>query len=281
MNKILIPAAGLAVLVLGFLLPKASPAEEPAPLPVERLPFAPGEQLDFAVKYGVVRAGDARLAVESLEDVNGEPVYRLVSTASSSRFFSTFFTVKDRVESLWSLSRRVPLRFEKHIHEGNYRKDSVIEFDHEQGHAIYENGDRMEIEAGTQDVLSAFYFIRCNRLDVGKSVHVPNHSDGENYPLEVKVVRRETIEVPAGKFRCVVVEPLLKSAGLFKQEGRLTIWLTDDARKMPVLMKSKVAVGSIVAELEGFRMGKPPRSLKGEVFSRGGESMPAKEAAEN
>ena len=273
--------SGLLALILVFPA-SASPAEEEARVrPASRLPFAPGEQLDFAVKYGVVRAGDARLAVESMEELNGEPVYRLASTARSSRFFSTFFTVKDRVESLWSLDRRVPLRFEKHIHEGNYKKDTVIEFDHENGHAVYENGERLEIEKDTQDVLSAFYYIRCNRLEVGESVHVPNHSDGENYPLEVKVVRREKVKVPAGEFRCVVVEPLLKSAGLFKQEGRLTIWLTDDARKMPVLMKSKVAVGSIVAELEKFRMGKPPRALKGEVVSRGGESVPAEEAPDN
>jgi hypothetical protein len=80
----------------------------------------------------------------------------------------------------------------------------------------------------------------------------------------VRVVRRENVEVPAGTFRCLVVEPLLKSAGLFKQEGSLTIWLTDDARRMPVLMKSKVAVGSIAAELESFRMGRTvPAGLGG------------------
>ena len=56
-----------------------------------------------------------------------------------------------------------------------------------------------------------------------------------------------------------MIEPLLRSAGLFKHEGRLTIWLTDDARRMPVLMKSQVAVGSIVAELESFRVGRAPR----------------------
>jgi hypothetical protein len=236
-----------------------------------RIPFAPGEELNFAVKYGMVRAGDARLAVEGLEMINGEPTYHLVSTARSSRFFSTFFEVRDRVESVWSIERQVPLRFEKHIREGSYRKDVSVHFDHDVGEAVYDNGDRMEIPPRSQDVLSAFYFVRSRKtLTPGDTISVPNHSDKKNYPLMVKVVRKETIKVPAGMFSCVVVEPLLKTAGLFKQEGGLTIWLTDDARRMPVLMKGRVAVGSIVAELESFRMGRPPK-LQGEAL-QGGDS---------
>jgi hypothetical protein len=223
------------------------------------LPFAPGEELRFAVKYGVVRAGDASLEVEGLEMVNGEPALRLVSTARSSRFFSTFFEVKDRVESVWSIPRRVPLRFEKRIREGGYRRETTLRFDHENHAVVDEKGRTHEILAGSQDVLSAFYYVRTQTLEPGDTLRVPNHSDGKNYPLDVQVIRRETVQVPAGTFSCIVVEPLLKTAGLFKQEGRLTIWLTDDARRMPVLMKSKVAVGSIVAELESFRLGRPAK----------------------
>ena len=241
----------------------AGPSNVPAAAK-RHLPFAPGEELNFAVKYGMVRAGDATLAVVGLEIVDGEPAYRLVSTANSSRFFSTFFDVKDRVESLWSIDRRLPLRFQKHIREGRYSKDIVVRFDHDSGVAVYDDGERRDILAGTQDVLSSFYYIRSQELTLGDSIAVPNHSNRKNYPLMIKVLRKETVQVPAGKFSCVVIEPLLKSAGLFKQEGRLTIWLTDDSRRMPVLMKSKVVVGSIVAELESFRMGRPPK-LQGDA----------------
>lgn len=266
----------------GFAAAEPEGAAPAAPAPavdlLSHIPFAPGEELNFAVRYGVVRAGDAKLAVEGLEMVNGEPAYRLVSTARSSRFFSTFFEVKDRVESVWSVQRRVPLRFEKHIHEGSYTRNEVVRFDHEAGTAVYADGKVKEIPPGVQDVLSAFYYVRTQNLTPGDSLEVPNHSDGKNYPLVVRVLRRETITVPAGTFTCVVVEPMLKTAGLFKQEGRLTIWLTDDARKMPVLMKSKVTVGSIVAELESFRMGRPPR-LKGEARTLGPDASGTAPAA--
>jgi hypothetical protein len=70
--------------------------------------------------------------------------------------------------------------------------------------------------------------------------------------MEVRVLGRETIKTPAGKFNCVVIEPLLKAGGIFKNNGRLVIWLTDDERRMPVLMKSKVAIGSVKVVLQEY-----------------------------
>ena len=247
-------ASILLVPLLALAAATAAPSSDAGSvLPADSpLPFAPGEELRFAVKYGPVRAGEARLSVHGPEIVDDQTAYRFRSTAESSRFFSTFFPVKDRVESVWSVTARLPLRFEKHIREGKYAKDSGMRFDHGQRRATYTNGKSFAFPEGSQDVLSAFYFVRSQALVPGAVLVVPNHTDGKNYPVEVRVLRRETVTVPAGTFACVVVEPLLKSAGLFKQEGSLTIWLTDDARRMPVLMKSKVAVGSIAAELESF-----------------------------
>jgi hypothetical protein len=246
-------AASLLAMALATAAPVSGAATSPpADLP---LPFAPGEELRFTVKFGPVRAGEARLSVHGPETVDGQVAYRFRSTAESSRFFSTFFPVKDQVESVWSVDSRLPLRFEKHIREGKYAKDGGMRFDHAQGRATYTNGKSFPFPEGSQDVLSAFYFVRSQALVPGMLLIVPNHTDGKNYPVQVRVLRREKVTVPAGTFTCLVVEPLLKSAGLFKQEGNLTIWLTDDVRHMPVLMKSKVAVGSIAAELETFRPG--------------------------
>ncbi len=258
-------AAGPLLVATAFLFAAAPPPAAAGPpagageaVCAPPLPFAPGEECRFAVKFGFVRAGEATLAVAGEDRVAGRPVYHLVSTAESARFFSTFFPVRDRVESFWSPELRVPLRFEKHIREGKYAKDESVAFDPAAGLVIGPKGTRTEVPPGTQDVLSAFYYVRSQPLAVGTVIEVPNYSDGKLYPLQVRVLRRETVEVPAGTYRCLVVEPLLKSAGLFKQEGSLTIWLTDDARRIPVLMKSKVAVGSIVAELERYRPGRAP-----------------------
>jgi hypothetical protein len=104
-----------------------------------------------------------------------------------------------------------------------------------------------------QDVLSALYYVRTLNLVVGKSIFIDNHAEKKIYPLEVKVYKKEKVEVPAGKFNCWKVEPFLKSTGIFRQEGRLIVWLTDDSRKLPVLMKSKVTIGSISVRLQEIK----------------------------
>ena len=73
--------------------------------------------------------------------------------------------------------------------------------------------------------------------------------------MVVKVLGREEIDVPAGRFDCLILEPLLTATGIFKHEGQIKVWVTDDRLHMPVLMKSKVLVGSIYAELEEFKLG--------------------------
>lgn len=245
------------ILVLGFALgavPRAT-AEKPSANQAV-IPFAPGEECNFVVKFGFVKAGTATLAVQNSNRQSKEPLFRLISSAKSSRFFSTFFLVDDLVESHWSPNTLLPEFFEKRIREGKYEKDETIRFDQEAGKAHYQNGEVSQMTPYSQDVLSAFYYVRTQPLRVGSTISIPSHTDGKNYPLEVKIMRKEKIKVKAGTYNCFVVEPLLKSAGLFKQEGRLTIWITDDARRIPVLMKSKVAVGSIVAELESYRPGR-------------------------
>ena len=215
--------------------------------PVPNRAFAEGEWFQFSIQYGAVRAGDAIMQVESVENVAGRPCYRLVSKAESNSFFSLFYKVRDRIDSYMDVEELVSRRFCKNTSEGKHRDNFCIDLDRVSGRARYSDGAEIEFPACSQDILSAFYFVRTVDLEVGRSVEVPCHADKKNYPLEVKVHRRERVKTPAGEFTCLVVEPLLKSSGIFRQKGKLTIWLTDDEYKIPVLMKSKILVGSVSA----------------------------------
>ena len=88
----------------------------------------------------------------------------------------------------------------------------------------------------------------------GKEYSVDVFSDAEVYSLAIHVGDKiETVSVPAGKFNCIRVEPTIRGDAIFKaREGRMTIWLTNDERRMPVLIRSRVAVGSFDAELVKF-----------------------------
>jgi len=221
---------------------------------VENMAFGVGERLHFDINYGFINAGTATMEVQNLIEYNERPCYQIVTKALSNDFFSTFYKVEDRVESIVDAVGLFSWRFEKNLREGGYKADQMYTFDQERNLVFYDD-DSLSTAPVVQDALSALYFVRTQTLTVGQSLYVDNFTDGENYPLEVRVVKRETIEVDAGRFDCIVVEPVLQAAGVFKHEGRLKVWLTDDRLKMPVLMKSKVLVGSISAELTDYQLG--------------------------
>ena len=167
-------------------------------------------------------------------------------------FFSAFYKVRDKVESFMDSTGMFSRRFEKHLREGKYKADVKNIFDQENRRVITQK-DTFAVPLYAQDVLSALYFIRTQDLKLGQSISVENFSDGKLYPLEVKILKKETVRVKAGKFSCIVVEPILRSAGIFQHKGRLKVWLTVDKTHTPVMMKSEIVVGSIVAELIEYK----------------------------
>ena len=222
---------------------------------VENVAFGANEKFTFDINYGFINAGVATMEVVRLVEYEQRPCHQIVTRANSNKLFSTFYNVDDRVESIIDAVGLFSWRFEKNLREGGYRADRRYYFDQRNHLAFYSN-DTLSVPPFVQDPLSVLYYVRTQELKPGQSLAVDNFTDGKHYPLEVKVLKRETITVEAGTFDCVVVEPLLRSVGVFKHQGRLRVWLTDDRLKMPVLMKSKVLVGSITAELTDYRLGK-------------------------
>lgn len=222
---------------------------------VLNLSFGVGERLKFKVRWGPIKAGNATMEIPEIIEYNGRKCFRIVSIAESSKFFSAFFKVRDRVESITDVEGLYSLHFEKHIREGKFQSDKSVDFD-QQNHLALTDKDTIPVPPFVQDVLSALYYVRTQPLEIGKSIFVDNHTDKKNYPLEVKVLKKERVEVDAGTFDCVVVQPILQSAGVFEQKGTLTVWLTDDQKKMPVLLKSKVVIGSITTELTDYCLGR-------------------------
>ncbi len=216
--------------------------------------FGVGEKLTFTIGWKMVKVGEATMEVSDVIDHQGRPVYSIKTLAKSFPFFDSFFKVRDTAETRIDVEGLFTWYFRKMLNEGNYQNEQIQLYDQSRG--VVRAGDTLYTAPRyVQDVLSSLYYVRTQDLEPGKSVYIDNFSKDKCYPLEVKVYDREIIEVPAGKFKCIKVEPMLKDAGVFKHEGSLTVWLTDDRLKMPVLMKSKVVVGSIYAELTNYKIG--------------------------
>lgn len=213
-------------------------------------PFNKGERLVFSVEYGPVKAGVATFEVNEVVMIDSVPAFHIISTEQTNAFFSKIFKIEDRYESFIDTLHLHSLRFEKHIREGSYEKDQVVQFDQEEGKVLYSDGKEYEIVPGAKDIIASIYFARTLELEVGKSVFVNNHTDGKNYDLEVRVIKKESVETPAGEFDCLVVQPVVEEGKIFASREGLMIWLTDDDWKIPVLIRSKIMVGSIQAKLK-------------------------------
>jgi hypothetical protein len=272
------PARILACVLLVIVLSGASPAgDSTLPVPIDSADIAssiqvpgPGsrevlpaptralgvrESLKFSVQYGFVHAGTAWLEIPEVRQYKGHEVYLLLARAESNAFFSRFYRVRERIESYWDRRGLYSRRYLEDRREGKFRQQSNIVFDPVRNEAVYSDGRTFPVPARVQDALSAFYYFRTQALPLGGSIVFHYHASRKSQPLQVKVLGRERIETPAGTFDCVAVEPILKAGGIFKNSGRLVIWVTDDARRMPVLMKSKVAIGSVSVVLVEARAG--------------------------
>jgi len=225
-----------------------------------KVPWKIGEYFQFSIDWSGLNGGNALMQVQNMQTVDGHRTWRIVTKAESNSFVSKFYKVRDRAESFVDAESLYTRRFDKHLREGSYKKDLSIRFDQSGRKAVYENGKSFDVPPQVQDVLSAFYYIRTCPLPDGAVVSIPTHDNEKSYDMEVKVVRRERVEVPAGKFDCVLVEPVLKSEGIFKSKGQMLVWLSDDERRIPVQVKSKVPIGSISVALTDMRLafeGKP------------------------
>ena len=217
------------------------------------VPFGEGELLTYAIQYGLIYAGDATLEVRNIAMLDSAKAYHVISTARTSSAFDHVFKVRDRHDSFIDYENLFSLSFEKHLREGNFKRDEKVVFDQKNHVAIYAD-KRVPIAPSTQDFLSAVYYARTLPLEVGQAIAMANHTGGKNYPIYIKVLRRERVKVPAGEFDCLVVEPILQTSSLFEHKGKLTIWVTDDTVKMPVLLRSKVVIGAFEAVLKSYTL---------------------------
>jgi LysM repeat protein len=220
--------------------------------PRENHAFTVGEELTFAVQYGSITAGYATLKIPEITEIGGRPCFHIVAEAKTHPFFETFFKVRDRIESYFDVDYAMPWRYEKHLREGGYSADAFYLFDQRLGKIVEPDKSHEEpIPIGSQDVMSCFYLARILPQDVGKSFTIPVTDDKmKNYELKVEVLSRERVSVLAGDFDCIVVRPLLTFQGVFQQKGEVLLWITDDARRIPVKIKSKIAIGSININLQ-------------------------------
>lgn len=250
------------LILLAFIIGASS--SNPEFRKVENKAFDVKEKLTFDVNYGFVTAGIATFSIPEIKTIAGRKVYRIKFEVNTVPAFDPFFKVRDRYETYLDVEGIFPWRFEQHIREGKYTRDFSAFFDQRRNLAKTSEGV-FKIPPYVHDIVSAFFYVRTldfSNLKKGDKIRLQNFYKDKTYDLDVVYHGKENVSVKAGKFRCIVVEPLVQEGGLFKSEGSILIWLTDDDVKMPVKVKTKVVIGSIDSELTSYENLKSPLKSK-------------------
>ncbi len=219
------------------------------------IPFKPGEKLHFKVRWGFIRAGEVTLQILPIEEVNGEKVLHFLMSARTTSLVDVFYKVRDTYESLTDMGMNHAIHYTKKK-EGQKKKEVIVRFDWEKMETQYistgEDWKPVPLISGSFDPLSVFYAFRTHDLVVGKELLVPV-SDGKTCVMGLaKVLKRERIKIKMGEYDAFLIEPDMKDiGGVFEKsdDAKIKVWVTADDKKIPLRFKSKVIVGSFVAEL--------------------------------
>jgi hypothetical protein len=219
-----------------------------------QIAFTKGERLVYDVGYSFVTAAEAVFSIPEIQTINGRECYQVLFTVNTTPTFSFFYKVDDRYETMIDTKGIFPWRYTQRIREGKYSNDFSAEFDQLHNVAITKDG-RYPIPPYVHDVVSAMFYYRTmdfSKFRPGQKALLQNFTKDKAYQLAVKFLGFQQITVDAGKFNCVLVEPLIMEGGLFKSNGRIIIWMTNDERKIPVKVSTQVPIGSIDAELREY-----------------------------
>ncbi|MEC5164534.1 hypothetical protein RCH18_000250 [Flavobacterium sp. PL11] len=232
--------------------------------------FDAGEWIKLRIHYGIVNAGYATLEVKDAV-VNNKKSFHVIGKGYTTGMSRFFFKVEDVYESYIDKETGNPYQYVRKINEGGYTKNQEGFFNQTTNRVIvkdYKNNSEKSllIPKNTQDILSTFYYLRnhpnIDKLKIGESIAIDMFFDDETTKFKLKFIGRENISTKFGVVPAMIFRPLVQSGRVFKEQESLTVWISDDNNKLPLRIKASLAVGSIKADIDGYRGLKYPFKTK-------------------
>ena len=229
-----------------------------------------GEWFKFRIHYGFINAGYATLEVKDAL-VNNKKAFHVVGKGYTTGMSRFFFKVDDLYESYIDKDSGSPYQFVRKIDEGGYTKNQEGFFNQSANRILvkdYKNKSEntFVIPKNTQDILSAFYYLRnypnIDKIKAGEFIAIDMFFDGETTKFKLKFIGREDITTKFGVVSSMIFRPLVQSGRVFKEQESLTVWISDDGNRLPIRIKADLAVGSIKADLDAFRGLNNPFKIK-------------------
>ena len=216
------------------------------------VPFRVGERMHYDVRFGALKVGEGTMEVRAVEQLRAREAWHTVFTVRGGTFF---YKVRDRFESWIDTRTFASLRHIQDKEEGSRDRERTFEIFPDRRVYTENGGEEQPTVQDPLDEGSFIYFIRTVPLTVGQTYEFNRYFRPDRNPVTIRVVRRERVKVPAGAFDTIVIQPVIKTRGIFSENGRAEIWISDDHRRIIVQLKSQLSIGSLNLYLRSYQPG--------------------------
>ncbi|MGK7397020.1 MAG: DUF3108 domain-containing protein [Candidatus Cyclobacteriaceae bacterium M3_2C_046] len=231
----------------------------------EKHVFQAGEEVYYQVYYNWsfiwVKAGEVYFKVKK-DTLQDKSVLHFDSYGSSLSGWDWFYKVRDSYQAWVDPQTLYPYKFERSTLEGGYAVNNYYQFDYKQQliYAVTENSkkpksqDTLSLKPCTFDVLSIIYQARninYNNYQPNDRIPIRVIIDGEIYDLYIRYLGKEKVkDRDNNEYDCIKFKPLLVEGTIFSGGEDMTVWVTNDQNRVPVIVEAKVLVGSIKAIID-------------------------------
>lgn len=220
--------------------------------------FLAGEKVVYTVYYAVagvyVNAGTATFT-NTLETLNGKPVYHVVGEGKTHPSYDWIYKVRDKYESYFDTATLQPYKFIRNVNEGGYKKYENITFNKTTHTAVTSDGV-FKVPECVQDVLSAVYYARSidfNKYKPEDKIQFSMFLDNEVFDMYIRYLGKEEVKTRYGKFKAIKFKPLLLEGTIFKGGENMTVWVSDDANRVPLRIESPIVVGKVKVDMMSYK----------------------------
>ncbi len=234
----------------------------------ENTAFDSGELLNYRGYYNLgfiwVAAGEVQLRTKKTQ-YGGKDAYQLMGTGKSLKAFDWFFHLRDTLISYVDAETLLPFHFDRRTHEGKYHAHHQYWFNHDSNtiHSKIQKRERpvkldsLENKPCTFDLLSVAYYARninFNKHKKDDKIPVSVLIDNKIHSLYIRYKGTETVKTKSGKrFECFKFSPLLLKGNVFEGGEDMTVWLSKDKNRIPIMIEAKILVGSVKGVLESHQ----------------------------
>ncbi|MFN4915468.1 MAG: DUF3108 domain-containing protein [Sphingomonadales bacterium] len=248
-------AAGLALMVQSFRMQNQTvPADPFNYRKLNNQAFKVGEKLKFRVHYGIINAANINMSVDQATTINGRDALAVRCEGETLRSFDWAYKVRDKFQSWIDAEALAPIRYAKTVRENKYYDEDLAIYMHDKKKLRNTDGE-LTMPVYTQDIASALYYARCQNFEnarINQVFPLDIYMDNKIYNLNFTYLGKETLNTDIGKVKCIKLRPKLVVDRVFKSSNDMTVWVSDDANRIPIRVQTDIQVGSLKVDITGY-----------------------------